>query len=377
MKIGILTHPLRTNYGGILQNYALQQVLKNEGHEVFTIDWHDDKSYLYMVLSYVKRLIWHHLLRKTEIPTNFYINLTRSQFLYISKNIQEFITENINTTNYISSQSKLSIVNELGFDCIVVGSDQVWQEQFIPTMFLDFIKSNNVRMFSYAASFGKDKWECCEKKIELSRELVKRFAALSVREESGIKLCKNHLNANAELVLDPTLLLNNVHYQKLIKEEKHPVNKYCMVYVLDDSEFKRNIVQIVESERNISKYEVKSLKDYRCYSENLTLDYVVPPIEEWLDGIRNADFVVTDSFHGMVFSIIFNKEFLVIGNLKRGMARFESLLTKLELKHRLIGEGDDVKSKIKMMAPIDYTIVDEKIQELKSISLNYIHKSLS
>ena len=107
MKIGILTHPLRTNYGGVLQNYALQKTLSNLGHDVLTIDRHNDKSKTYMFFSFLKRNIEHYLLGKRDIPTTYHINLSRKQFLFISQNIQNFIKENTKCTNYITSQQKL------------------------------------------------------------------------------------------------------------------------------------------------------------------------------------------------------------------------------------------------------------------------------
>ena len=129
MKIGILTHPLRTNYGGILQNYALQYVLRSLGYSVETINWQENKSVIYIVISYVYRLFAHYVLRKKHIPTDMFLNVTNKQFLYISSNIQTFIKEYIKLSKQISSLKKIGEVNGFSYDAIIVGSDQVWLQQ--------------------------------------------------------------------------------------------------------------------------------------------------------------------------------------------------------------------------------------------------------
>lgn len=370
MKILILTHPLRFNYGGILQNYALQRVLLSLGHDVYTIDWNDDKSFIYMLLSFIKRLFLHYFLQKKHIPTNFYINLTRKQFLEINENNQKFIEKNIKRTDYISSIRKLSKVNKMKFDAIVVGSDQVWLEQFVPMMYLNFLKLD-VKRISYAASFGKSEWTYSKKNTEIARILINKFHAVSVREESAVSLCREYLKCSASWVLDPTMLLTSEQYNQIISDsdDSLPRNPYLMAYILDDSPLKTKISDILKIKLGLDKYEIYA----RSNSDNMKK---VPSVLNWLLAIKNAEFVVTDSFHGMVFSIIYNKPFVVIENEERGMARFVSLLNILGLEDRLFNSNNDINLFIDNLNEINYNSVNEILKYKRNQSFEFLLSSL-
>lgn len=372
MKIGILTHPLRFNYGGILQNFALQHVLYSYGHDVYTIDWNDDKSFLYMLLSYIKRNFLHYVLRKKHIPVNFYINLTRSQFLEINEKNQKFIERNIRRTEYISSISKLSRVNRMNFDAIVVGSDQVWLEQFVPTMFLDFLNYNPLRV-AYAASFGKSEWTYNRKNTNIAKSLVKKFNAISVREESAVGLCEKFLDVSATWVLDPTLLLSANQYNQILDELEDftPQKPFLLTYILDDSPVKRRISTSVKEKKSLEIYTMTARES------GTTGKQKVFSVSSWLYGFKKASFVVTDSFHGMVFSIIYNKPFLVIGNEERGMARFTSLLTLLNLKDRIVLENNSsIDQVIDDLKEINYAEVNVLLENARKYSNDFINNAL-
>ena len=375
MKIGILTHPLRFNFGGILQNFALQSVLRKMGHDVYTIDWNDDKSFLYMLLSYVKRLFLHYILQKRNIPVNFYINLTRDQFISINEKNIRFIDKNINRTEYISSIKNLRTVNRMGFDAIVVGSDQVWLEQFVPTMYLDFLDVNNsVRRIAYAASFGKEDWTYSDHSTNLAKSYVKKFNAVSVRESSAVDLCQKFLGISAIWVLDPTLLLSSEDYDKVINKEEDlsPKVPYIMTYILDPSTRKNNIIDGIADTLNIETFSVSARNEKAKISEKAT------SVSTWLAGFKNSEYVITDSFHGMVFSILFKKKFLAIGNNERGLARFVSLLGFLGLEDRLILENDDQQRILeKGMKSIDYITAFHRLNEFRNISNEFLKNSLN
>lgn len=370
MKILILTHPLRFNYGGILQNYALQRILLSLGHDVYTIDWNDDKSFIYMFLSFIKRLFLHYVLQKKHIPTNFYINLTRKQFLNINEYNQKFIENNIRRTEYISSIRNLSKLNKMHFDAIVVGSDQVWQEQFVPTMYLNFLKLN-IKRISYAASFGKSEWTYSKKNTKIASTLIKKFHAVSVREESAVDLCREYLKCSASLVLDPTMLLTSEQYNITITDSNDslPRNPYLMAYILDESPLKTKISDIFKIKLGLDKYEISA----RSNSDKMEK---AASVSNWLLAIRKSEFVVTDSFHGMVFSIIYNKPFVVIENKERGMARFISLLNIFGLKNRLFNLNDDISKFIDDLDEINYNSVNEILKQKRNQSLEFIISSL-
>lgn len=374
MKIGILTHPLRTNYGGILQNYALQYVLKLMGHSVETIDWQENKSAFYIVASYGYRLFMHYILRRKDIPTDMFLNLTKKQFLYISSNIQTFVQNNITKSKPISSIKKLFKANGFGYDAIVVGSDQVWANQYVPTMYLDFVRKPNLIKIAYAASFGKDYWTYDEHKTEVCKQLAKKFQAISVREDSAVDLCNKYLNVQAQQVLDPTLLIDSEVYSSLISNRKEN-DPYLMTYILDVNEYKENIISSVSNKYHLPEVTIRENKQtWKLFDDNSNL--IVKPIESWLQGIRDSDFVVTDSFHGVAFSIIFNKQFIAIGNKKRGLARFQSILKQFDLLDRLIDEYTDIDSYIENLREIDYSKVNKRRKQLQEKSLLFLKENL-
>ena len=186
----------------------------------------------------------------------------------------------------------------------------------------------NIKRVAYAASFGTDKWEFTPKQTELCAVLAKRFGGISVREKSGVALCNKYLGVNATNVLDPTLLMKSQDYIKLCSHipKREP---FVFVYVLDENEEKiKSMVNFAE--RRGLPYFIKGVDN--SVSDDDT-------IELWLSYFRDAAFVVTDSFHGTAFSIIFNKDFYVFGNEQRGNSRFDSLLDIFDLKDRMVNNA--------------------------------------
>ena len=344
MKIGILTLPLHTNYGGILQAYALQTVLERMGHNVEVLNKSQRKRLpAKWGLVFLKRVIKKYVLgRKVRVFAEFYHN---KYYPIMSKNTQPFIEK------YIKQRllPSLKVIERKDYDAIVVGSDQVWRPCCFRPMwgasmeqaFLDFSKLWNVRRIAYAASFGSDLWEYNSQETEECKKLAKLFSIISVREQSGVSLCKDYLSADAVVVPDPTMLLSKDDYIKLIESSNVPQSAgNLLCYVLDETPEKRDLVELVSKEKNLRPFRVNSkIEDHFAPVE----ERVQPPVEQWLRGFYDADFVVTDSFHACVFSIIFEKPFIVYGNVSRGMARFESLLSLFGLECNLITSLSDYK----------------------------------
>lgn len=314
MKIAIVTQALLDNYGGVLQNFALQQTLKNFRYNVETIDFRPMtnfyREFLRVFFSWLKT-IYLFLVKKIHRPfAKFHQPQKRKSFFC------DFIFENIMVTES-TTKYDVNVLRENHYDIVLVGSDQVWRPNMnlcIEDMFLGFAKNMPVKRISYAASFGVDEWEYTPKQTKVCSALVKKFNAISVREESGVKLCKEHLGVDATWVLDPTLLLKKEDYLKLCQEIPVNSSRFMAVYVLNLNDSVKTTYESIAKEKNL---EVK----YFAADANATLS-----IPEWLAMFRDASYVVTDSFHGTVFSIIFEKEFKCIYNETRGAARFESLL---------------------------------------------------
>lgn len=377
MKIGILTQPLYNNYGGILQNYALQKILKDMEHEVWTIDRRYKDIPLYIKYgSMAKRIIKNILGHK--VPVRMWV--TKEEEGKILTYTHRFVNENIQKTKSIySTKGLVQIQKQYNFDALIVGSDQVWRPPYSPCLtnyFLDFLENDhNVKKIAYAASFGVDEWEFTQEQTKECARLAKQFHAISVREDSGIELCKKYLDVDAIQMLDPTLLLREEDYLSLINNANTTSNKgNLFVYILDKDEKKANIVNEVAKQKNLIPFELLP-KQFLIETNKYEIEKCIfPPIEQWLRAFIDAEFIITDSFHGTIFSIIFEKPFIVLGNKKRGLNRFISLLRIFSLKDRLINEDKIDYSIIEQQ--INYSIVHNILNKKREESISFLKKIL-
>lgn len=375
MKIGILTQPLQSNYGGLLQAYALQVILKRMGHEVLTVDRHFKRKFLYQKLIIViKRLILRFILQRKDIISILPFEPTKEEAATIRRNTIQFIKENIETTSVYDSKIKAKDLKNYHFEAYIVGSDQVWRPKYSPNIanyFLDFLKDNkSVKRISYAASFGVDEWEFTPGQTKRCKAHINKFNSISVREESGVKLCKEKFGVEGIQVLDPTMLLNKDDYIKLIRNESlSKIPQLLMVYILDYSEIKLKIIQRITLELKLDPNFIIPKGKLNKENRKQINSFILPSLPEWLNGFFSADFVVTDSFHGTVFALIFNKQFICIANKKRGTARMSSLLVSLGLIDRMIFNFDDLSDVISLPLIIYKEInpIIEK-QKLKSFA---------
>ncbi len=376
MKIGILTLPLHTNYGGILQAYALQTVLERMGHEVVVFDTPNKATYpplWKLPLSFGKRILLKCMGRGNRIFHERYSNKVRS---VVARYIQQFVDDKIHRKVFI----KFSRLNANDYDAIVVGSDQVWRMiYFVPmwrmqsmeNAFLAFTQGWNIKRISYAASFGTEEWEYTKEQTQLCKEALQKFDAVSVREENGVKLCKQYFDADALHVLDPTMLLAAEDYIELFKQKQTPKSNGTLLnYVLDETDEINQLIQKVASEKKLNPFAVNN--PFECDESKPLNQRIKQSVEAWLRGFYDADFVITDSFHACVFSIIFKRQFVVVGNKSRGMARFESLLKMFCLEDRLVDEKTDIVA----LQPIDYDKVYTLYDKWKEKSFQFLSANL-
>ena len=357
MKIAILTQPLRTNLGGILQNYALQIVLRKLGHEPITIDYDCRYPKWRRMMGRLKSILTgtrHHI----EFP-----HYGRSG----QENLNRFIHNKMTMTKPVDVPSK-EIIDMINPDAIIVGSDQVWAPacnvpiDYLGNMFLDFVFDFKGKRIAYAASFGSGEWTYTPKWTEKCSRLAKKFDTISVREESGVKLCRENLGVKAKHVLDPTLLLTTEEYKTLLPKPQKQ-SDYLFAYILDISAEKRTFLKNV-ADRFGLRLVIKGANDDLKWEDS---------IEGWLSDIRSASFVVTDSFHGSVFSIQFHRPFLSIINNKRGADRFTSLLGKLGLLDRLINERAKIED---INMEINWQIVEDRLKVEREISMFFLKEAL-
>lgn len=350
MKIGIFTQPLHNNYGGILQNYALQQILRLQGFEPETIDHGSRRLPAFIELIIILRQRVYHFFRPNKYESLKY-QPNSKELAEISKHTRYFIDKYIVHTDPFTSNKELeSLIAKGGYEGYVVGSDQCWRPTysggFLKEMFLGFTGYNtNVKRVAYAASFGAEKWEYTPEMTSECARLASRFDFISVREDSGVRLCRDYLGVNAAQVLDPTMLLGKEYYIKLVEQENEPVSPGDLFYyILDPSKKKMGFINRISKEYDLTPFTI--LPHYQA--ENRTKynikhqisECVYPTVTSWLRGFIDAKMVIVDSFHGAVFSIIFNKPFLVISNTERGNARFDSLLKTFGLEKCFINPVD-------------------------------------
>ena len=366
-KIAILTLPLHHNFGGNLQVYALSETLKDLGHQVIVLNIQNKKlTNVAIIKNFGKNILKKIFLSKS---INFVVLESEKKKLY--KNHTQFLREKLNLTEEITDLSGLeAMVNFHKFDAVVVGSDQVWRKAYTPniqTYFLNFVKDKSIKKIAYGASFGLEKWQYDrETTLDLAK-LAEDFDYISVRESDAVDLCKNYLHIDSEHVLDPTLLLGKEKYLDLIKGFESKSKNKLFTYILDKDLYKNDWINKISADKNLPVTEIELFKNKNIPLIHEIDKIVTPHVETWLANFRDAEFVITDSFHGMVFSIIFNKEFLVFVNNERGASRFYSLLKFLNLEDRIINNKSFNLSSLKK---IDYektsSLISEKVFQIKN-----------
>jgi len=340
MKIGLLTLPLTWNYGGILQAYAINHILSEKGLEVILLDKRKDRSWIVKVLVSIK---WRAI--RIVGKTNF---IKKSKLLAVEKFKRDhFQTEYLlfNTDHLVKACQKHNI------DCLIVGSDQVWNRGSMPGFkeyFLDFDGKIKVKKIAFAASTGHLTQNYTPNELRVISKNIKKFDLVSVRELFTAKLFQRNYSVNVEFFPDPTLFLSRSDYVNLIQENPKPVGvNYLFYYVLDPNE------ETLIKTQSLGKKLDLSILNFNNEDKNNS-------VESWIKAFNDCEFVVTDSYHGMVFSIIFNKPFLALKNNKRGVERFNSLATKLSLNCRVVNNIPDNLDNIKK---IDWKVTNKVLHE--------------
>ena len=357
MKIALLNLPFDNNYGGNLQRFALMQVLQDMGYDVIHLQTscYERVPGCFPLYTILKRMAKRILKRNKEGIFREY----RQNINYANENkaIIPFYERYVKHTKTISSYQELRKYDS--FDAYIVGSDQVWRRSMsfkfpYTSMFFDFVKNKEaVKRIAYGVSFGTSEDEIPEvEKPELT-ELYRLFDAVSVREDSGLQLLKKYgwNDPKAIQVLDPTLLLTKQQYSHIIdKGNTVPVDGDVFCYVLDKTEEIDNIINSI------------SMQNKWCPFRTSINPADMVSVEQWLRSFRDAKYIVTDSFHGFVFSIIFNKPVKLVYNKRRGNERFDSL------QRLLCYNPED--------AMVDWKNINNKITYYANLSRNFLKTSL-
>ena len=371
----ILTHAIFCNYGGILQAYALQAVVRKLGTscsiiDYLPLDWEKWSSTqgIRAKLSYWRTLFY--MLagsRKKHFP-RFLLPLRHIVF----KKFFMHLTRPKKRPNWGDCFA--------GASSFIVGSDQVWRAVYAryledtPFFFLSkATEQQRQRSFAYAASFGSDEWEGTpEETVECTR-LLKDFKAVSVREHSGIRICREVFGVEAVQMPDPTLLLEQSDYTRIIRRwwTRRLPHPSMAVYLLDETEEKNQLTQAVAEQAGLYPQQLTAHGDAPRAMDRFPLS-----IPQWLRCIREAECVLTDSFHGCVFAIIYNKPFVCLGNEGRGNARFDTLLETFDLEDRLITNATTEKVLQVLNTPINWKRVNAIHDSERERGINFLKENL-
>ena len=268
-------------------------------------------------------------------------------------------------------------------DVFIVGSDQIWHSNLYRSFgevgCLDFI-FNSKKKIAFATSFGREYWSGDEAQTQEVRMYLQDFDYVSVREQSGVDICDKVFGVEAQNVLDPVFMCEPSVYVELAQRSNMKVpDHYIGAYILDIDESKKDFLERVQRRLGLPLNVISDAFDEAVFDKNSVADrpFTGASCEDWLKNIICSDWVVTDSFHGMCFAIIFRKPFIAITNRKRGVARFTELLKKFDLLERLVYE-EDLTGELEESAyePIDYKEAGEVLEKERTKTLAWFRRAI-
>lgn len=328
-NVNILNFWWAANYGANLTAYALQQLIDNS----VLVNNSDFQQYLGDAIQK-----FHH---------NFANKYLRTSDIYRN----------------ISSLCDLNKKN----NTFIVGSDQVFRPIYTNKMLdqylLDFVIPQSKKV-AFSASFGVNKEEFLQEtpqdKIEHMKSSLKTFDFISVREKSGVEICKDLFDVKAEWIIDPVFILNKAKWDELINDATQNYSNKIISYVLDTNKEYKKAYKYLSKQHNADVVELANSNE---------------SVENWLKAIRDCKFLITDSFHGMCFAIIFNKPFICLANKGRGATRFESILEMLNIDYQCIDDVNEIYER-DCIFKVDYDVVNKRIEEERQRGLDFLKMAL-
>lgn len=320
-KINLLTIHWGRSYGAVMQTYATSKLLERNGHDVTVIN--------------VIHPRFRHFYKKIRSFLYFFMDCQFSCFKhrYFSKLTRKM---------YGLSLGKIPQA-----DYVVIGSDQVWNRDITAPMefsyFVDF--NDDVKKISLSSSFGKSEWSESDDYTQKVKNYLSKFDAISVREDTGKGILKDVFLLDSTVLIDPTLAYADFNDLVLDNREK----KQIYTFLFSNEQETKNIVKAISADLELPVFKHSKLSFYLKNGPR-----------RWLTNIRNSSCVITDSFHGLAFSIIFKKQFFVLCADEKKFTRLRSLLMLLGLQERFIqSEKDYHQRKDTLYKVIDYVSVDD------------------
>ena len=343
--VGIVGFWSANNFGSVITYFALKKVIEKMGFTVGMI----------------------------ELPSEF--NDTLGDMMSRRFVKKHYATTKVISKKYYGEWNKY-------FDTFIVGSDQVWNPNFIKSyscyMFLDFVDDSKKKI-AYAASIGKDHYNLSYDDLKNVSYHLNRFDYVSVREDRAVQTCKEDLSYNdAVHVLDPVWLCTMEDYDNIIKDATfHSDEDFVFSYILDPTVEKKKALEYAVNKIGIKHYNIRDIR--QKYGEgDIVIENTLndPSMEDWMYCLKNCKFVITDSHHGIVFAMIFNKPFICFANPNRTMSRFTSLFNLLGINDRLIYNPLDIQKDDFYFSMPDYLKINKIVENEKEKSFNWFDKAL-
>jgi hypothetical protein len=373
-KIGIVTICDYKNYGNRLQNYAVQEVLKSLGFEAETIRNDparpnpDDFPGIAERLKNAAKLPLKQLGQNIWIKIRDELNKKELNRLLEPKikSFKEFTRQNIAETSFKVSVDAIPEDLAAQYDFFVVGSDQIWNPNFrygSPIDFLAFAPEN--KRVAFSPSFGISSLP--ERYVERYKTYLSQMAHLSVREQTGADIIAQLTGRKAEVLVDPTLMLTSEKWMKIAKAAtEKPAGKYLLTYFLGEVPGEiRKKVNAISAKSNLEVVQMASLRDKKRFA-------TAPG--EFIDYISSAEIIITDSFHGAVFSILFSKPFIIARRKGKSLpmgSRIETLLSKFKMESRKWENMENREDAFE----IDFTHIPELLEAERNKVLDYLKKA--
>lgn len=359
MAIGILTFTDTNNYGALLQAYALKETVKKIKKNVEILNYKQ---------PYIKNQRKIILIDRENIRTFFksiLFTITHLHKRIVNIKFIRFRKRNLyRSSNTIFDPSE---VKDTEKDIYIVGSDQIWNTKITHgdlTFFLNFC-SEQVGKIAYGASIGEDSVD--ERQKEILKNNIQEFDCISVREHNAVEILSKYTDKEIYHVLDPTLLADKVIWSALTRNRKAK-KEYLLIYRLHEDEEVYRIADMVSKKLNI---DVRYINNYREDKYDFISERRVGP-KEFITLFQNASFVVTNSFHGTTFSIVFNKNFITVPTERKN--RIESLLKLLHLEDRIITACSQIGEEYNLN--ISYNIPNQLLEAEKNKSLSFLEKAI-
>lgn len=348
MKIELLTFWHNRNYGAELQAYATVKALEQLGHqvEVLKIGVKEDASLRKRILDLIGIVT----------PESLKFNRFYAKYIPSSK-------------RYSDGDAIAADMPQA--DLFVVGSDQVWNPELTKSSCLDYYLAflpDHMRRISFSTSLGISRWTPDDDLTEQIGRALKKFARISVREEEGAALLKSTFDLDVDVTLDPTLLFDG--FPELLTNKSN-ATKYVLYYALLSNN--KGVALAKAIAKDLGCREVVNNNNPKLLFNRIKWNR--PSIEQWYTNFAKAQFVVAESFHGTVFSIINKRQFCVVYSGTR-VSRITTLLKCIGLEDRLYPTIESAQTDKPWDRQIDYAVVDEKLKKLRASSWNYLKTAL-